>query len=290
MRGIPDKLGSKQDLFNLCKDMDPHRAKLYLKTLSPETLERLGVTLGEVRTLRRQIAARLGIEKRADGESQWRKTRLRELKKRLSSTVDTIVTLTQALHRATEQAGEIDQIKARIIALHGELANLRELGLEGTGVAQAEAEVDAIRLEFREAQGSGRELRVKREELSSLEAELRERVALERRLALCRSRDTLEAERVEMRRVVTRLEDGARAEEHLPRDVATLEHALGLAKATDTRRTRAHALQQQIDGANEALRTALDAAAAKIELTGELANAEKQRLQVVAEIAKMKEV
>ena len=67
MKGIPKTIATRQDLLNICRDLDAGLAIEVLAGISKKDRKRIGVSAKEFRDLQQELRQRLAAELREEG-------------------------------------------------------------------------------------------------------------------------------------------------------------------------------------------------------------------------------
>lgn len=86
MRGIPDKIATREDVYNIAMDLPPIQAQRFLKRLKKRDLRRVGMTDENFQIIKNRVA-----------DARWREVKAGDIKIRTRSELDrSIIQMQQA--------------------------------------------------------------------------------------------------------------------------------------------------------------------------------------------------
>ncbi|MBW1666709.1 MAG: hypothetical protein JRJ66_01420 [Deltaproteobacteria bacterium] len=141
MRGIPEKLNTRQDLENVCESLSPGEALAYLKDIERDTLKQLGVRAKDLKALRQRIDERKQAERAKN-------KKLSQLSVQLAGTEEALDLVSREMERvkaairASRQAEA--SLPAKQEALNGLEKQITRLKVEGGSAPSREALVEDL--------------------------------------------------------------------------------------------------------------------------------------------------
>jgi len=177
VRGVPKKLATRQDLFNVCADLHHARAAIFLKGLPPEELDRLGVKGSDLKRIRADLSARKRAEDAADKEKVRIEREIAETALRIEEVKAGLEAERAALKDAQAAASKINALEAEFAALQRDYEAVR-ISSPARPVLIVGAEIDEQTSLSKRGRAAGEILPDKRRESNALQAELAEVQAL----------------------------------------------------------------------------------------------------------------
>jgi len=271
MRGIPKRIGTKQDVFNLCRELPVARAAMLLKDIDKDERNRLGLTLKEVKVLAGEIKERKRSEEAADKKISRLKAEKAGIEKNVLSLLKEIEDLRESLKAAVEAGLTIGKHKAAYEVAQGELNDLNKTTIApARGEDAVRRDINGARARLMETRGAGEQLAPKEREHDSYVGELTVRRKLEKQLAALRPAEAIEADIAQFQEEIQKLNTASNEHGQLKEALASLEGEL--IRSVKTRELNDKKLEAS-KRANEALnahRRASELASTKEALEAEL--------------------
>lgn len=148
MRGIPDKIATKQDLFNICNDLHHAEAKVFLKNIAPEELKRLSVTRNDIKQIKIDLANRKRKETIENRELAHLKSSLEKNQTRLEEVRAAIREKGEDLKTKIAGREMIDPKTEELKVFQQELAALRKLPDQIRGIAAILRDLNGMIMEL----------------------------------------------------------------------------------------------------------------------------------------------
>ncbi len=148
MRGIPDKIATKQDLFNICNDLHHAEAKVFLKEMAAEELKRLGVTRNDIKQIKIDLANRKRKETLENRKLSQLKSAIVKNQTRLEEVRAAIREKGEDLKKKIAGREMIEPKTEELKGLQQELAALRKLPDQIRGISAILRDLHGVLLEL----------------------------------------------------------------------------------------------------------------------------------------------
>jgi len=254
MRGIPNKIGTKQDIENLCRDLPVGRAAAMLKVLDKGERKRLGLTLKEGKALAGELKERKRREDAADKKTAGLRAEKARVEERAKFLLMEIEGLREGIRRAAEARLSLPRLEAQYKAAAGKLGELNKVNKVEIPPARAEAairtDIGEIRARLLSTRDAEEQLLPKERECDLYVAELTVRRGLEKQLADMRPAEAIEADIEKIEEEIRKLRAAYDEHNHLKSTLAGL--GTELAYALDAEKLNARRVEAA-KSANEAL-------------------------------------
>jgi len=148
MRGTPNRINTKQDLFNICKDLHHAEAKIFLKEMEPEELKRLGVIRDDIKQIKTDLANRKRKETLENRKLSLLRSELNGNQMRLEEVRTAIKEKSEDLKMKIAGQELIDPKTEELKTLHAEMAEIRKLPDQTRGISEILRDLNGVLLEL----------------------------------------------------------------------------------------------------------------------------------------------